>query len=107
MMNVGLSVKNQMIWVLAKRIICGIPVCMAASVTRHVKLMNLCSKNCSCKKRLIGNLVLACQDETLNTTETSLDDKNPTCEKCNCLPHTTSLVTIWFSYKITIIQQIG
>ena len=32
-------------------------------------------KNCSCEKRLIGKLVLACEGEISNTTETSLDDK--------------------------------
>ena len=35
-------------------------------------------KNCSCKKRLIGKLVLVCEDEILNITETSLDDKKVT-----------------------------
>ena len=33
------------------------------------------AKNCSCEKRLIGKLVLECEDEVLNTTETSLNDK--------------------------------
>ena len=32
------------------------------------------TKNCSCEKQLIGNLVLECEDKMLNTTETSLDD---------------------------------
>ena len=32
-------------------------------------------RNCSCEKRLLGKLVLVCEDEMLNTTETSLDDK--------------------------------
>ena len=31
-------------------------------------------KNCSYKKRLSGKLVLACEDEILNTTETSFVD---------------------------------
>ena len=30
------------------------------------------TKNCSCKKCLFGKLVLACQVEVLNTTETAL-----------------------------------
>ena len=30
-------------------------------------------KNCSCKKGLIGELVLECEDEILNATETSLE----------------------------------
>ena len=32
-------------------------------------------KNCSCKKFLIGKLVLERADEILETTETSFDDK--------------------------------
>ena len=35
-------------------------------------------KNCSCKKRLFGKLVLACEDEILNATDISLDDKKVT-----------------------------
>ena len=31
--------------------------------------------NCSCEKGLFGKLVLACEDEVLNTTETSPNDK--------------------------------
>ena len=49
-------------------------------------------KNCSCKKRLIGKLVLACEDKILNTTKSLLDDKKITCEKSNYLMHTISLV---------------
>ena len=33
------------------------------------------TKNCSCKKHLFGKLVLACEDEILNTTEISLIGK--------------------------------
>ena len=51
-------------------------------------------KNCSCKKHHFGKLVLACEDEILNTTETLLDDKKVTCEKSNCLIHIISLVII-------------
>ena len=52
------------------------------------------TKNCSCKKHLIGKLVLGCEDEILNTMETSPHDKKETCEKSNCLIHTISLVII-------------
>ena len=38
-------------------------------------------RNCSCEKRLFGKLALACEDEILNTNETSFDDKKVTCEK--------------------------
>ena len=43
------------------------------------------TKYCSCKKCLFGKLVLPCEDETLNTTETLLDDKKVTCQKNNSL----------------------
>ena len=39
------------------------------------------SKNCSCKKHLIGKLVLGCEEEILNTTETFPDDKKEKSEK--------------------------
>ena len=32
-------------------------------------------KNWPCEKRLLGKLVLECEDEILNRSETSLDDK--------------------------------
>ena len=35
-------------------------------------------KKCSCEKRLFGKLASACEDEILNTIETSLDDKKVT-----------------------------
>ena len=51
-------------------------------------------KNCSCEKRLISKLVLECEDEILNATENSIDDKKVTCKKYNCLIQTISLVII-------------
>ena len=51
-------------------------------------------KNWSSKKHLIGKLVLESEDEILNTTETSLDDKKVTSKKDNCLIHTISLIII-------------
>ena len=36
------------------------------------------NKKCSCKKRLFDKLVLTYEDQMLNTTETSLDDKQAT-----------------------------
>ena len=32
-------------------------------------------KNCSCEKLIIGKSVIECEDEVLNTTETSIGDK--------------------------------
>ena len=51
-------------------------------------------KNCSCQNYLFGKLVLRYEDEILNTTETLLYNKKVTCEKSNCLIHTTSLVVL-------------
>ena len=45
-------------------------------------------KNCSSEKRLIGKLVLECEDEILNTTGTLLNDKKVACPKSNYLIHT-------------------
>ena len=84
-----------MIGVLTKMIICGILVHVIASLMRHVKLTNiLILKVYSCEKRLIGKLILECEDEILNATENSLDDEIVTCKKC--LIHTTSLVITCF-----------
>ena len=49
---------------------------------------HLDTKSSSYKKRLISKLVLECEDEMLNTTESSLDDINKTCEKSNNLINT-------------------
>ena len=48
-----------------------------------VKLMDeyLDIKNRSCEKRLIGKLVLECENEILNVTENSLNNTKVTCEK--------------------------
>ena len=62
-------------------------------------------RNCSCEKCLIGKLVLEFEDEILNTTETSLDDKESNMRKNNCLIHTTSLVII--SLLLLLVVSIG
>ena len=49
------------------------------------------AKSCSCKNRLFGKLILACEDEILNTTETILVDKKVTCEINYCLIQTVPL----------------
>ena len=59
-------------------VICVILGPVIASVKTHFKLTidyYLDIKNWSCKKLLIGKLILACEHEVLNTTVTSLDDK--------------------------------
>ena len=78
MMNVGVSVKNQMIEVIVKMIICVMLVRVIASVIRPAKLINIQMLRRYC---LFGKLVLACEDEILNTTENVLNDKKTTCQK--------------------------
>ena len=51
-------------------------------------------KNCSCEKRLVGKLVLECEDEILNTTETLFNDNKVASAKNNCLIYTISLLII-------------
>ena len=58
-------------------------------------------ENYSCKKRLLGKLVLVSEDEILNTIETSLDDKK--CEKNNnWFTHTILLVIICLLLLVVI-----
>ena len=61
-------------------------------------------QNCSCEKDLINKLVLTCEDEVLNTTETTLDDDKATIEKYNCLIHTISLVIICLLLLLLLLQ---
>ena len=53
---------------------------VAVSVKRHAKIIfrYLDIKNCSYKKHLLDKLVLLCENEILNTTEASVDDKKVT-----------------------------
>ena len=79
LMNVGVSAKNKMIWVLVKMICskCGHSKCelwnsskcghgckMACKINNYFDI-----KICLCEKHLFGKLVLASEDEILNTTE--------------------------------------
>ena len=103
MINVDVSVKNQMIEILVKMITCGILVRVTTSVIRYIKLTNIqILKIVRAKKRLIGKLVLACKDEISNTTETSSDDKKVTYEKNNCLNHTILLIIICLILLVVI-----
>ena len=101
-----------MIRVLVKRIICGILVHVILSIIKHVKIGEyLDVKGSSCEKWLIRKLVLQYENEILNATETSLDDKTVTYAKNNCLILKISLgvvylllivvicVTCYFCYK--------
>ena len=52
-------------------------------------------KNRSCEKRLFCKLALACEDEILNTTETSLDDKKiKKIKKLKIAPFTLVILSI-------------
>ena len=59
-----MTVKNEMIEVLVKMIIYGILVHVIVNV---ITLMYLHIKNCAYNKLFFGKLVLACEDEILNT----------------------------------------
>ena len=59
-------------------------------------------KNCFCEKRLIGKLVLECEDEILNTNETILNDNKVAYAKKDCSLHTTSLVIICLLLLVVI-----
>ena len=60
------------------------------------------TKNCSCKKCLLGKLVLECEDEILNTTGTLLNDENEAYANTNYLIHTISLVIICLLILVVI-----
>ena len=51
-------------------------------------------KNCLCRTPLISKLVLKCENEILNTTETLLDDEKVIYTKNSYLIHTILLVII-------------
>ena len=54
-----------------------------------------CERCWSCKKCLIGKLVLACEDKIITTlTKISLDNEKVTCEKYNFLVHNILLINI-------------
>ena len=55
---------------------CGCECNKASNIDEYLN-----TKNCSCKKYLIGKLVLECENEILDTTETSLDHKKVICKK--------------------------
>ena len=91
MMNIGVSVikldnnlvKNIICWILST---CD---CKCNKNCKNDEYLDI--KNCSCEKRLFGKLALACENEKLITTETSLNNRKVACEKSNCLIHTISL----------------
>ena len=59
-------------------------------------------KNFSCKKCLVAKLILACEDEILNTIGNSLDSKKVTCEKNSHFIHTIFLIIICWVLLVAI-----
>ena len=78
-----------MIGVFVKRVICDCEWNKACKINKCLD-----TKNYSCEKVLIGKLLLECEDEILNTSETLLNNKKVAYAKSNCLLRTISLVLI-------------
>ena len=72
MMNVAVSVKNYIIWVLVKMISPSMCNCECNKTYKIDEYLDI--KNCFCEKRVIGKLVLECEDEILTTTKNLLND---------------------------------
>ena len=89
MMNIGVRENNKMIGVLLKMIMRGIRDNKGYKIDEYLDI-----KIYLCEKHLLSKLVLACEDEIVSTTETSLVDKKVTCEKKNCPIHMVLLVII-------------
>ena len=49
-----------------------------------------------CKERLLGKLVFTYEDEILNKTETSLDNKEITCEKNSFFCNISMVVLVYY-----------
>ena len=103
MINVVVSVRNQMIGVFVKRgylrnhITCNFECDKACKISKYVDI-----KSCSCKKYIFGKLVSAREDEMLNTTENSFVDKKITDGKKNCPIDIVSLVIICLLLLVAI-----
>ena len=67
--------KNWMTEVLVQIIICGILARAIVNVIRHAKLMSIDILTMFYAKIMFAKLVLACEEETFNTTKILLDDK--------------------------------
>ena len=70
------SFKNYHIWS---------PSTCDSDCNKACKIKYLDTKNCSCKKRLFGKLVLARENEILNTIKTSLHGKKVNREKISAI----------------------
>ena len=65
-------------------------------------MQNLSTKLVNIKKRLFGKLVLACEGEILDTTETLIFNLKVTYGENNCLAHTTSSFELCASFLVMI-----
>ena len=65
-------------------------------------MQNPSTKLVNIKKRLFGKLVLACEDEILNTTETLIFNLRVTYGENNCLARTTSSFELCASLLVMI-----
>ena len=91
-MNFSVSLKSQLIGVFVNTIICGILVRVIVNVLRHVKLTYTQILKIVHGKNVFGKFILPCEGEILKTTETSVNDKEVTCEKVIVL---FKFVIIW------------
>ena len=86
MMNFGAIVKELDDWSSCKDDHMGNPSTCDSVCNKACKINGyLVIKNCSCEKSLISKLALGCEDEIVNTTETSPKDEKVRHEKRNCL----------------------
>ena len=75
-LSIGVSVKNRLTGAFVKISNHSTSNCECNRVCKIDE--NLDTKNCSRKERLVGMLVLACENKILNATEPSLIDKKVT-----------------------------
>ena len=101
-MNIVVSVNNQMIGILFKMIIFGILVPAIVSVISPSKLTNVQTLEIA---HLFGKLVLICEGEILGTSETTLDDKKLIFKKI-LLIHTILLVNIWLLLELFNLSKV-
>ena len=74
-MNVGVSVKKNRWLEFLQKCHTWNPSTCDCECDKTCKIgVYLYVKNCSYKRRLFGKLVLACEDEILNATETTVKD---------------------------------
>ena len=99
MVYVAVSVKNQMIGVFVKMIVCGILKRVIVNVIRHVQLMNSYILKIAYGKKLHWNITT--EDQISNVTKTSFNDKTLTFSN-NCLVQTIVLIILYTLFLAVI-----